>query len=66
MNDLYKFKEKIKKMYVAGIKGLTYVLPFKGKEEFLIRTAGTNLNTLRDVFFSKVLNPVAIKAKIKR
>lgn len=47
INDLYKLKEKIKDIYVFGIKGITQVLPVKRGEEFVIVTAGSNL---KDVF----------------
>lgn len=47
LNDLYKLKEKIKKIYIKGIKGISQVLPIKRGEEFIIITAGTNL---KDVF----------------
>ncbi|MBI5390021.1 DNA-directed RNA polymerase subunit A'' [Candidatus Woesearchaeota archaeon] len=43
LNDLYKIKEKVKEIYVGGIKGITQVLPIKRGEEFVIVTAGTNL-----------------------
>lgn len=41
--QLYKLKEKIKKVYVHGIKGITQVLPVKKGDEFLIIAAGSNL-----------------------
>ncbi len=43
LNQLYKLKEKIKDIYVHGIKGIRQVLPVKRGEEYLIITAGTNL-----------------------
>lgn len=43
INILYKMKEKLKSMYVSGIKGITQVLPVKRGEEFVILTAGSNL-----------------------
>lgn len=42
-NTLYKLKEKIKKVYVSGIKGVTQVLPVKKDDEYMIITAGSNL-----------------------
>ncbi len=41
--DIYKIKEKIKEVYIKGIKGITQVLPVKRGEEFIIITAGSNL-----------------------
>jgi DNA-directed RNA polymerase subunit A" len=48
-NTLYKIKEKLKDVYVAGIKGVTQVLPVKKGEEYIILTAGSNLkDALKD------------------
>lgn len=48
-NTLYKIKEKLKIIYVSGIKGITQVLPVKKGDEFMIMTAGTNLkDALKD------------------
>lgn len=46
INEIYKVKEKIKKGYVKGIKGITQVLPVKRGEEFIIITAGCNLKEI--------------------
>lgn len=43
INVVYKVKEKIKKLYIFGIKGITQVLPVKRGDEFVILTAGSNL-----------------------
>lgn len=43
VNELYKLKEKAKKIHIKGIKGIKQVLPIKRGNEFLIITAGTNL-----------------------
>ena len=43
LNSLYKDKEKIKKVHLKGIKGITQVLPVKRGDEFLVITAGSNL-----------------------
>lgn len=43
LNDLYELREKAKKAYVSGIKGITQVLPVKRKDEYLIITAGSSL-----------------------
>ena len=42
-NTLYKLKEKLKDVYVVGIKGITQVLPVKKGDEYVVLTAGTNL-----------------------
>ena len=41
--ELYKLKEKAKKTYVHGLKGIKQVLPVKSQNEFMIITAGSNL-----------------------
>ncbi|MFT4261534.1 MAG: DNA-directed RNA polymerase subunit A'' [Candidatus Woesearchaeota archaeon] len=41
--ELYKLKEKLKKVYVHGIKGVTQALVVKKDEEYVIITAGSNL-----------------------
>jgi DNA-directed RNA polymerase subunit A" len=46
VNALYKLKEKVKTLYVAGVKGITQVLPVKRGEEFIVVTAGTNLKAV--------------------
>jgi len=43
INTLYRHKDKIKKLYVSGIKGVKQVLPVKKGNEYLILTAGSNL-----------------------
>lgn len=43
LDDLYKTREKVKKVFVNGVKGITQVLPVKRGDEFVIMTAGTNL-----------------------
>ena len=42
LDDLYKTREKVKDVFVHGVKGITQVLPVKRGEEFIIQTAGTN------------------------
>ncbi len=44
LNELYKLKEKIKGIYIKGIKEITQVLPVKREDEFIIITAGSNLS----------------------
>ncbi len=41
--NIYKFKEKVKNIYVSGIKGIKQVLPVKRGDELVLITAGTNL-----------------------
>ena len=47
LNELYKIKEIIKDVYVAGIKGISQVQPVKRGSEIMIMTSGSNL---KDVF----------------
>jgi len=49
INEIYKLKEKMKKLFVSGIKGIKQVLPVKRDEEFLIITAGTNYKKVLDL-----------------
>ena len=51
INDLYKLKEKIKGVYISGIKGIKQVLPVKRDDEFIIITAGTNLKEVLELEF---------------
>lgn len=44
--ELYRLKEKAKKTYVHGIKGIRQVLPVKSQSEFMIITAGSNLKDI--------------------
>ena len=46
LNELFRLKEKIKDVYISGIKGITQVLPLKRGGEFIIVTAGTNLKEM--------------------
>jgi len=43
LNLLFRHKEKLKELYIAGIKGIHQVLPVKRDEEFVIVTSGTNM-----------------------
>lgn len=43
INELYKLKEKLKDVFVRGVKGIKQVLPIKRGNEFIIITAGSNL-----------------------
>ncbi len=49
VNALFKTKEKLKEIYVSGVKGITQVLPVKKGDEYVIITAGTNLKTVLDL-----------------
>jgi len=51
MNEIYELKEKLRKIYVGGIKGITQVLPVKRRDEFIIITAGSNLAKVLDLDF---------------
>ncbi len=46
LNEIFKMKEKLKSVYVSGIKGIKQVLPVKRGEEFIIVTSGTNLKEI--------------------
>lgn len=46
LNEVFKVKEKLKELYISGIKGIKQVLPVKRGEEFVIVTAGTNLKEI--------------------
>src|SRR3989338_6792666 len=43
LNEIYRNKEKIKDMYIKGVKGISQVLPVKRLDEYIIITAGSNL-----------------------
>ncbi len=51
LNELYKLKEKIKDVFVEGVKGVTHVLPVKRGDEFVIITAGSNLKDILELEF---------------
>ncbi len=46
LNQIYKLKEKIKTIYISGIKNIKQVLPVKRGEEHVIITAGSNLKDM--------------------
>lgn len=54
LDDLYKTREKVKKVFVNGVKGITQVLPVKRGDEYVIMTAGTNL---KDVLKLPFIDP---------
>jgi len=43
IKQLYKLKVKLKDTHVSGIKGVTQVLPDKRGDDWIIKTAGSNL-----------------------
>ncbi|MFH1823279.1 MAG: DNA-directed RNA polymerase subunit A' [archaeon] len=48
--ELYRLKEKIKKLIIRGVKGIKQVLPVKREGgEFVILTAGSNLSEVLEV-----------------
>lgn len=51
LHHIYKIKEKIKDLYIKGIKGITHVLPVKRDNEFVIVTAGSNLKAVLELDF---------------
>jgi|FLOH01.1.fsa_nt_gi DNA-directed RNA polymerase subunit A" len=51
LNELYKLKEKVKDLFVSGIKGVTQVLPVNRGSEFVIVTAGSNLKDVMKLDF---------------
>lgn len=46
LNEIYKTKEKLKKIYIKGMKGIKQVLPVKREDEFVIITAGSNIKEI--------------------
>ena len=51
INQVYLDKEKIKKIHIKGIKGISQVLPVRRGEEYIIITAGTNLKEVLKLDF---------------
>lgn len=49
VNEIYKVREKLKDIYIKGIKGIKQVLPVKRGEEFIIITAGSNLHDVMEL-----------------
>jgi DNA-directed RNA polymerase subunit A" len=47
--QLYQLKEKLKEVYIQGVKGITHVLPVKKGNEFIIITAGSNLKDVLEI-----------------
>ncbi|MBU0758583.1 MAG: DNA-directed RNA polymerase subunit A'' [Nanoarchaeota archaeon] len=51
LGEIYRLKEKIKEVYVSGVKKVTQVLPVKRQGEFIIVTAGSNLKDVLQLDF---------------
>ncbi len=51
LNEIYALKEKLKEVHVKGIKDIHQVLPVKRKDEFIIITAGSNLEKVLELDF---------------
>jgi DNA-directed RNA polymerase subunit A" len=51
LNEIYKLKEKLKGIYIKGIKGIKQILPVKRGEEFVIITAGSNFKEVLELDF---------------
>jgi len=49
INQVYLEKEKIKKIHLKGIKGISQVLPVRRGEEYIIITSGTNLKGILEL-----------------
>lgn len=49
VNDVYRLKEQLRKMFVTGIKGVTHVFPTNRDEEYMFLTSGTNLKDVLKV-----------------
>ncbi|NJL43740.1 MAG: hypothetical protein HC945_00225 [Nitrosarchaeum sp.] len=57
LKDIYHLREKIKEVYVNGIKGIRQVLPVKRGDEYLIVTAGSNI---KDVLKVEGVDPTRV------
>ena len=51
IRKLFKLREKLKGLYLCGVKGVTQVLPVKREEEYVIVTSGTNLKDVLKLDF---------------
>ena len=52
--ELYKTKEKLKKTIISGVKGISQILVIKRDADYIILTAGSNLE---EIFKIKGVNP---------
>lgn len=46
LKEIYRLREKIKRVYINGVKGVSQVLPVKRGDEYIIITAGSNLKNI--------------------
>lgn len=51
VNPIFKIKESLKDISIGGVKGISQVLPVLDNEEYIIRTAGTNLKAVLNLDF---------------
>ncbi len=51
VHEIYKLKERVREVYLKGIKGIRQVLPVKRKDEYMIITAGSNLEKAYELDF---------------
>lgn len=51
LKQLYRLREKVKQVFVLGVKGISHVLPVKRGEEYIIVTAGSNLKDVLSLDF---------------
>ncbi len=49
LKDLYKLKEKVKDIYIKGVRDVRQVLPIKRGNEFIILTSGSNLKEVLEI-----------------
>lgn len=49
LKEIYLLKEKIKDVYINGVKGISMVLPVKRDGEYLLVTSGTNYKSILKV-----------------
>ena len=49
LSELYKLKEKAKNIHIAGLKGVTQVLPIKDDNGYTIHTAGSNIEDAMNI-----------------
>lgn len=49
INEVYKVKEKLRDLFVGGVKGVTHVFPVKRDDEYLFITSGSNLKDILKV-----------------
>ncbi|MCD6464024.1 DNA-directed RNA polymerase subunit A'' [Candidatus Woesearchaeota archaeon] len=51
LKQLYRLRERVKTVFVSGVKGIKYVLPVKREGEYVILTSGTNLKEVLNLEF---------------